>query len=285
MKRLVELVVVFCALLGAMFAVWAAPASAHTVSGATATNYRSHLDSLLPSTPGISFAVREVGNRVQLTNTSSQEVTVLGYSGEPYMRVGPKGVFVNERSPAYYLNRSATYGQPVPASADARATPQWKKTSSGHVVAWHDHRVHWAATNNPPQVTSDPGARHVIDPHWTVDMQYNGHPLTATGDLTWIPGPSKVGWIGGTVIVLIVAVAALLRLRTRAAIAVAMAMLVIADVTHTLGNALDLAGPLTSRLASAAQCPSLVIVVRAVGSCCLQPVSSPYWAASPIVRR
>ena len=38
----------------------------------------------------------------------SVAMVVLGYDDEPYLRVGPRGVFENVKSPATYLNRSLT---------------------------------------------------------------------------------------------------------------------------------------------------------------------------------
>src|SRR6266545_5405528 len=98
------------------------PASAHAVGGGpTASNYRTSVRGIEPAIPGVSVRVVDGGNQLELTNRGSQEVTLLGYENEPYLRVGPSGVFENEHSPSTFSNRSTTALKQIPAefSADA----------------------------------------------------------------------------------------------------------------------------------------------------------------------
>ena len=76
----------------------AGPAAAHAVgTGTEASNYRTTVHGIDQGTPGIS--VRAVaGGLLELTNRSNEEVLVLGYRLEPYLRVGPGGVFETPRS-------------------------------------------------------------------------------------------------------------------------------------------------------------------------------------------
>src|SRR3954464_11673141 len=87
----------------------AAPASAHTITGVAPTDYRSELTGVEPSVPGVRVELLDLGRRVRLTN-SGPEVVVLGYQGEPYLRVGPKGVYENTRSPSTYQNKVSVAG-------------------------------------------------------------------------------------------------------------------------------------------------------------------------------
>ena len=95
-------------LAGAVLVAGAAPAGAHNVSGVSSTNYLTTLEGLSPETPGIEVEVVEKGSRIAVTNTNEDDVIVLGYEDEPYLRIGPDGVFENQRSPATYLNRDRT---------------------------------------------------------------------------------------------------------------------------------------------------------------------------------
>ena len=55
---------------------------------------------------------------------------VVGYDGEPYLRVGPRGMFENTHSPAVYLNKSAnTTPWTPPKTADPAAPPEWRQVS------------------------------------------------------------------------------------------------------------------------------------------------------------
>ena len=137
-RSIATLVIVVGALLAS-----AAPASAHTVTGVQPTNYRSDILAITPPTPGLGVRLLDLGRRVELTNRSRRDVIVLGYAREPYLRVGPAGVFENRRSPALYQNRvqvSATTATTLPAIADPTAPPSWHKTSAGHTVRWKNSR-------------------------------------------------------------------------------------------------------------------------------------------------
>ena len=95
-------------------------------------------------------------------------MVVLGYDGEPYLRVGPRGVFENRRSPATYLNRSRIPTTKPPKSADSSAAPVWHRVSSGTTATWHDHRAHYMGTSEPPAVQRDPS---VAPRHRPVDRR------------------------------------------------------------------------------------------------------------------
>src|SRR5947209_10016612 len=98
----------------------AAPAAAHSATGGPiSTDWRSTLEAVTPAVTGVRVSVVDLSQRLELSNAGPTEVMVLGYHGEPYLRVGPAGVFENVRSPAHFLNRpGAAAGAPVPSQAD-----------------------------------------------------------------------------------------------------------------------------------------------------------------------
>jgi hypothetical protein len=135
-------VVAVCVFAFGSLILGAAPAGAHGVGGLKPTDYEVRLTSIEPRVAGVSIVVVDLGQRLQLTNTSGRDVTVLGYAGEPYLRVGPTGVYENTRSPATYLNQTFQLTTAPPAIADANASPHWERISDGDTVRWHDHRAH-----------------------------------------------------------------------------------------------------------------------------------------------
>ncbi|MEZ5248381.1 MAG: hypothetical protein R2713_03905 [Ilumatobacteraceae bacterium] len=107
------------------------------------TDYRSEVVSISPAIPGLEARIIGGDSFIELT-TSGQDVLVLGYDGEPYLRFDADGtVSENVRSPARWLNLDRYSETSVPAEADATAPPEWEQVGSGGRYAWHDHRTHW----------------------------------------------------------------------------------------------------------------------------------------------
>lgn len=233
--RLRRIPAVIAVIVGVV-ALGAAPASAHTASGPRPTNYLSSLGSVTPPIPGVTVRVVELGNKLQLTNRTRVDVIVFGYYGEPYLRVGPRGLYENLRSPSTYLNRTRAGTTPVPAIAKhtvASTPPRWRRVSGSHTAAWHDHRIHWMGSKPPPDVQRDPGAPHTVDPQWTVAFQYATKTVEVNGRLDWIPGPS--GWPWAPFVVLLVVAGVVVMRRSRGALAIAaLVLLVGADAAHSL---------------------------------------------------
>lgn len=233
-----------CFLLG----VTAPAASAHSVSGVSATNFRTELRSVSPEVPGLTMRVIETGSRFELENRSGEEVLVFGYSKEPYLRVGPEGVFENTRSPATYLNRSRRGILAPPTNADPTAEPEWRKVSSDPVARWHDHRIHWMGNQDPPAVRRDPGRRHVVIPDWMVEMRRGATTVAARGDLVWVPGPSPFPWLIVALLLAAGVLALALRPAWATALAAATTVLVAVDAFHAIGVGLANAGSVGTRL-------------------------------------
>ena len=174
----------------------APPALAHALDGAEPSNYRTRILEVVPTRPGVDIEVVEAGNRLALTNRTADEVVVPGYAKEPYLRVGPEGVFENLRSPATYRNRARFPTDQVPAIAqNPNAPPQWRKVTAEPSVRWHDHRVHYMGLQPPGPVRNEPGKEHVIIPAWEIPLQVGQDQILVKGDLAWIPGPSNLPWL------------------------------------------------------------------------------------------
>jgi deferrochelatase/peroxidase EfeB len=230
-------------------ALWpATPALAHDVGGVGATNFRTTLAGLTPSVPGVSLQVIENGSRLELRNDTSTEVVLLGYSGEPYARVGPAGVFVNDRSPATYLNADRFSITTVPATADPKQPPVWDRVDSQPVFRWHDHRIHWMLTVLPPVVSADPGAFHHIST-WTIELRYGSRTLTATGALDWVAGPSPWPWFlaMGAIVAGLIAVPLRLR-RPHRVLAAATVAMVVGQFVHGLGISQAIVGTVPQQI-------------------------------------
>jgi hypothetical protein len=211
----------------------AAPASAHTISGPRPTNFRTRIVSIEPPIPGVTVRVVDLGAKTELTNNTDGDVIVLGYEGEPYLKIGPSGVYENVHSAATYINRTRQGGT-VPAGVDTSptATPEWHKVGDGRTASWHDHRAHFMGNSLPPVVQSSPDKFHHISVGH-IKLQHDGKTTDVTVALDWVPGPSGLPWIPVILVAFGIALAAALARwwRTLASI---IGLLVVVDAAHTI---------------------------------------------------
>jgi hypothetical protein len=172
-------------LLGLLLVVvGAAPAGAITPRP---TDDRSRVTGI---DPGGVVAARVIGgdSLVEITVDRGHEVVVLGYGGEPYLRVQPDGtVQINRRSAAVALNRTrdgdaATLAAPVTTDVD------WQPHGGGGVVAWHDHRIHVAE-----------GVEVTAPIEWKIPMTVDGSAGAVDGRLERLASPSPLPALVGAI--------------------------------------------------------------------------------------
>ncbi|MGY1682006.1 hypothetical protein [Geodermatophilus sp. SYSU D01176] len=188
MRRAVArlLVVVLGALAGLLLA---APAHAHVGGGAAGSDFDGRVLAVDPALPGVAVRVLSFGDEFEVVNPTATEVEVPGYSDEPYLRIGPDGVWRNANSPASYINLDRFGRTTLPAHADPDAEPDWVQVSTQPGYVWHDHRTHWMSEDVlPPAVVADPTLEHRVSA-WVVPMAYGGTEVQVRGELTWSPPP------------------------------------------------------------------------------------------------
>ncbi|MCW2623078.1 MAG: hypothetical protein JWL64_2680, partial [Frankiales bacterium] len=152
-----------------------------------AADYRTTITSISPAVPGLAVRPVEQGARLELTWSGAGTVVVLDDAGTPYLRVGPRGVETNRDSPAAYRDRDRRGTTVVPPDADGQGPPRWQVTSSTTTVRWHEHRAHWTGLRPPPDLADGGRVRD-----WTVPLQVDGRPVTVSGTLDYVRGPSPL---------------------------------------------------------------------------------------------
>lgn len=214
----------------------AAPASAHVGGGAAGSDFDAALRSVTPELPGVTVRVLQFGDQLEVVNDSGTELTVPGYSGEPYLRIGPDGVWRNALSPATYLNLDRYGRTPIPDDVDIVAAPEWEQVSTEPAYAWHDHRTHWMTEGQlPPLVAAAPDRAHTVS-EWTVPMVHGGTEVEVAGVLTWSPPPP--GWLIWPVYLLLLAgtVAAGWLARSPRPLGAVLGLAVVASLYHALAT-------------------------------------------------
>jgi hypothetical protein len=183
------------AMLAAVVLGPAQPAFAHGGNGGASSDYRIEVTGFDGDGTGIEIRPVELGNRMELVRTTAKDVQILGYEGEPYLRLDSDGVFENVNSPAHYVNLDRFSRTPVPPTATKDATPNWVKLSSASSVRWHDHRTHWMDPTPRADVKANPGVERVIFPANRVELLVDGKHVAAIVRVTWLPPPSRMTWL------------------------------------------------------------------------------------------
>jgi MYXO-CTERM domain-containing protein len=161
-------------------------AAAHPRAEGYARGFQSKVLSVRPEVAGLAVSVVDGDDRLRIENESGTDLVVLGYDGEPYLRIGAAGVFRNERSPAAYLNRDRFARVAVPLRADPAAKPVWRRVSPRPVWQWHDHRIQWMGAGPPVEVREQPRKTHAIF-DWQVPTRFGGRAQTVSGRLDYVP--------------------------------------------------------------------------------------------------
>ncbi len=189
------LAVIVYAVLVAM--VPASAALAHGGTGGDSSDYRISITGYLGNPSGMHLGIVELGNRVEVVRTEAAEVLVLGYEGEPYLRLDSDGVWENVNSPAHYLNADRFAATQPPSGVTAASEPSWIRISTGDSVRWHDHRTHWMSSIPPESVTAEPDVEQLVHAD-QVDMRIDGRTVAAMVEVTWMPKPEATLWLVAT---------------------------------------------------------------------------------------
>jgi len=174
-----------CALAVLAAAAVAAPVA---LGDAGTPNYRSKLVAVTPTTKGLVVRVVDGDDALELRNTTGGNVMVPGYEGEPYLRFLKSGrVEVNANSPAKYLNEERYGGVTVPKTAGAKSAPRWQLVAQGGRYVWHEHRIHWMSTIEPPRVKASGGKTLMKVFDWNVPLKVGASRVKVNGTLWWVP--------------------------------------------------------------------------------------------------
>jgi hypothetical protein len=170
----------FCGLAALFFP---ATAMAHGRNAPVATSFRAKVDQV-PAGSSLEAKVVDGDRKLWLHAPSGVTLTVLGFDRDPYIRFEAAGVYLNVRSPTYYLNRPRPLY--APAGTSASAPPEWKRVTNGHTYSWHENRLHALE-----RLVNGGKARTVG--RWSVPVELGAQRSVIAGTLSYVPGPR--GWV------------------------------------------------------------------------------------------
>jgi hypothetical protein len=103
----------------------APPVQAGALGGVEPSNYRTRVLAVRPPVPGLSVEAVDAGTRLRLANGGPEDVVVLGYRSEPWLRVPPGGVVSwHDRRARWDADEPPAQVRRAPGSAHV-VIPEW----------------------------------------------------------------------------------------------------------------------------------------------------------------
>jgi hypothetical protein len=154
-------------------------ASGHIRTSVVAVDDRVVVFSLpAPVRSAVSARVFESDQALGLTAKRGHAVVVLGYTGEPFLRIDAEGVAVNAASPT-----AAAVGLLRPTQSSVGRAPDWRLRSSRRTAVWQDARLR----------SLPPGVSHS---EWRIPLLVDGRRVRLEGEIRRVPAPSPWPWLG-----------------------------------------------------------------------------------------
>ncbi len=150
--------------------VVAAPAAAHSRAPTVALDYRVRIEPV--TLPGVHVDVVDGDRALRVRVNAPHRLLVRGLLGEPLLRFGASGVWVNRASPTAAADRLAKRGS------------GWVRVTRTNAFLWHDHRL-----APPPALQAGASAR------WSLPIVLDGRATALRGTFTRVGAPPLWPWI------------------------------------------------------------------------------------------
>jgi hypothetical protein len=166
-------------------------AAAHLRTGTVAVDYGASISSPRRSPQAVlSAGIYQSDLALHVSVRRGHKVMVLGYLGEPFLRIDAAGVAVNAASPTAAASGLLHAGERTTGRAD------WLRRGRNSVT-WHDARVRQLP----------PGARQA---EWSVPILVDGRRESISGEVWRVPPPALWRWL--LIVVALTALAVVLAL-------------------------------------------------------------------------
>ena len=160
------------------------PAGAHTGDQLAQPIF----ERIKPAAPGVTIEVAYTANyQLLVGNPTDKELVVYADAGEPYIRIGPDGVFGNFKSKSWY-NSNVPEGLlqfPEGAEDGPGVEPVWRKVSAEPFWGWFDHRLHPVERYLSKEVRES--RETVVLSRWKVPISYGGEKGNIEGRIQFKP--------------------------------------------------------------------------------------------------
>ncbi len=144
------------------------------------------VDEVAPATEGLEVAVRPgAAARLTAVNETGDELEVLGFDGEPFLRIGPGGTFANVNHIDWYRSGNPDGRASPPDDADIGGDPRYERVSRESEWAWFDHRLHPGEVQVSDEAFEAQRTARLDD--WTVPLRLGGEEAEVRGHVEFRP--------------------------------------------------------------------------------------------------
>jgi hypothetical protein len=146
------------------------------------------VETVTPTVDGLSVKVIYSANfQFLVSNPTDRDLAILADSGEPFLRIGPEGVFGNYRSPTWHNSNAPDGLQKFPREARSGrdVEPDWKLIRRQPSFGWFDHRLHPAERYVDPKVAKSKTPVKLGE--WAVPIRYGDTDGEITGRFEFQP--------------------------------------------------------------------------------------------------
>jgi hypothetical protein len=166
----------------AVDAVGAPPAGAHASDPAV----HPVIDAVEPPVPGVTVQIAtSVTAQLVVANPTPTPLSVLDVNEEPFLRIGPDGVFANKASPWWYLTNSPNGDATIPEDAHPGAPARWEQVSTEPAWGWFEHRLHPKVRHVPPDAARTRETATLA--RWSVAFSYGEQTFRVKGRIVYEP--------------------------------------------------------------------------------------------------
>lgn len=175
-------------LLGLISLVSVVPQHMGSGDDVKARNTESVIESISPALPdGVRFSIVGSDTFVRVQSIG-HDIQILGYEGEPYLRVEKSGIVqVNDSSQTTILNGDR-YGNIDLSGFKKSNIPKWRTIATNGTAMWHDHRSHWMSPVKPAVIDNEGTVLR-----WSIPVLVDGTVVNIHGSL-YLREQASIAW-------------------------------------------------------------------------------------------
>jgi len=143
-------------------------------------------DGVKPGVPGLRVRViRDQAAQLEVVNRTGRELSVLAKGGDPFLKIGPRGVYANVNSTTWYQSGNPDGVSNPPKDARIGGPPRFVRISRKPEWRYFDHRMHPGTVQVGKSTLRDQRRARLDD--WTVPVRLGPTPLKFTGHVEYRP--------------------------------------------------------------------------------------------------